>query len=242
MKMSFGRIAIIPIEGPIGGMYFPLLEEIREKRLSMIEKYLEQAKRSRRIKAVILKINSPGGKVYPCKRLVERVKEIKKFTVAQIEEIGTSGAYWIASWCDVILADDFSLVGGIGATSIKLDLSGLMRKLGINFDSISSGKYKELGSPFRKSTEEERKIREEELRLVTQVFVQDIKMRRKLKKEDEVLQGRVYRGREAKDVGLIDDLGGERKAIELCRQRTGAKRILNFKEKMERGLLSRLFR
>jgi len=240
--MSFRRIAIIPIEGPIGSIYLPFLADIAERNLSRIEKCLEQAKKSKRIKAVILKINSPGGKVYPCKRLVERVKQINKFTVAQIEEIGTSGAYWIASWCDVILADELSLVGGVGATSIKLDLSEFMKKFGIDFSSISSGKYKELGSAFRKSTEEERKIREEQLRLVSQVFIQDIKNRRKLKREEDVLQGRVYQGREAKEVGLIDDLGGEERAIELCRQKTGAKRILNFKEKMGRGLLSKLFR
>lgn len=239
--MSFGGIAIIPIEGSIGGIYLPFLADIRERNLSRIEKFLERAKKSRRIKAVILKINSPGGKAYPCKRLVERVKEIKKFTVAQIEEMGTSGAYWIASWCDVILADELSLVGGVGATSIRLDLSEFVRKFGINFSSISSGKYKEVGSPFRKSTEEERKIREEQLRLVSQVFIQDIKKRRKLKREEDILQGRVYQGREAKEAGLIDDLGGEEKAIEICRQKTGARRILNFKEKMERGLLPRLF-
>ncbi|MEA1964787.1 MAG: S49 family peptidase [Candidatus Aerophobetes bacterium] len=191
--MSFGRIAIIPIEDPIGGIYLPFLGDVRERNLSRIEKCLEQAKKSKRIKAVILKINSPGGKAYSCKRLVERVKEIKKFTVAQIEEIGTSGAYWIASWCDAILADEPSLVGGVGAISIKLDLSEFMRKIGINFSSITSGKYKELVSPFRKSTEEERKIRENQLRLVSQVFIQDIKKRRKLKREEDVLQGRIYR-------------------------------------------------
>jgi len=240
--MPFGRIAIIPIEGPIGGIYFPFLADIMERNLSIVEKCLIEAKRSKRIKAVILKINSPGGKVYPCKRLVERVKKIKKFTVAQIEEIGTSGAYWIASWCDVILADDLSLVGGIGASSIKLDISEFMKKFGINFSSISSGKYKELGSPFRPSTEEERKIREEQLRLVSEAFIEDIKKRRKLKREEDVLQGRVYQGREAKEAGLIDDLGGEEAAIELCRQKTGARRILNFKERMKRGLLPRLFR
>jgi len=239
--MSFGRIAIIPIEGSIGGVGFPFLTQMMERNLSRIEKCLEQV-RKKRIKAVILKINSPGGKAYPCKRLVERIKQIKKFKVAQIEEIGTSGAYWIASWCDVILADDFSLVGGIGAASIKLDLSEFMRKFGINFSSISSGKYKELGSPFRPSTEEERKIREQHLNLITRAFIEDIKKRRKLRSEEDILQGRVYQGREAKEGGLIDDLGGEEKAIELCRQRTGARRILNFREKMERGLLPRLFR
>jgi len=89
-KMPFGRIAIIPIEGPIGGIYFPFLTYIMERNFFRMERCLEEAKKSRRIKVVILKINLPGGKVYPCRRLVKTVKQIKTFTVDQIEEIGTS--------------------------------------------------------------------------------------------------------------------------------------------------------
>ena len=107
-----------------------------------IVKYIHLLGDKKRVKAIIFEIDSPGGTPYASKEIADAIKKIKKPTVAQIREHGTSGAYWIASACDKIVADPLSSIGGIGTRADRIDLTELVKKIGIKIDSFTKGEYK----------------------------------------------------------------------------------------------------
>ncbi|KXA94187.1 hypothetical protein AKJ65_05160 [candidate division MSBL1 archaeon SCGC-AAA259E19] len=190
----------------------------------------------------VFEIDSPGGTPYPTKEIVQAVKGFGKPTVARIKENGLSGAYWIASSCDRIVADELSRVGGIGVSAFQPDFSELLEKLGIKFKSSATGKYKERGIPFGGGEEED--FMKEQLEQVNEIFAESVAEARDLDEDEaeEVFEGKPYLGREAKEVGLVDRLGGRKEAVEECREMMGAEEaeIVDYGKRMEeesKGLL-----
>ncbi len=158
---------------------------------------------------VILEINSPGGSGVAADIIVSKLKSINKPVFAVIDDIGTSAAYLIASSADKIFANKFSLVGSIGATMSYIEISGLMKKYGITYERIVSGKYKDIGTPFRKLTDEEKQMLNKTVLIAAEQFIKEIALNRNLSYEyiSNLSNGMIFTGIQAKELKLIDEIG-----------------------------------
>ncbi len=239
------KIAIIPIEGELvtaGESSIPFKGSSTTS--SQIVAFIESANKDQSIKGILLQINSPGGTVIASKEIADAVKSSPKPVVAWIREIGTSGAYWVASASDAIVADELSIVGSIGVTSSYLQFAGLMKQYGVGYEQLTTGKYKDLGSPFRELTADERAEMQKRLMVIHQAFVDEVANNRHLdpKKVADLANGIFYLGKEAKEDGLVDYLGGKELAINITKEKahiTEAK-LVTFKE--QKSILSLLQR
>ncbi|MBC7333109.1 MAG: S49 family peptidase [Actinobacteria bacterium] len=140
-----------------------------------VVRYIKDISRNSKIKAFIFEIDSPGGTPYASKEIADAIKKLGKPSVAQIREYGTSGAYWIASACNKIVADPLSSVGGIGTRAERIDLTELIKKIGIKIDTFMRGEYKGIGSPYSELTEKEKKFIEEQVDAFNRYFIEEIK-------------------------------------------------------------------
>lgn len=204
----------------IHGQIVPSISKYGQIKGTTPDKIIKKIKfaEMRRVKAIIFEINSPGGAVVASKEIADAIKKCKIPTVAWIRDVGASGAYWIASACDRIVADICSSVGSIGVLSPHLEFSELMKKYGIGYEDFKSGEYKDMGIPFRKTKEEEREIILKHLTDIHQMFIEEIAKNRGLDKEEveKYSNGLVFIGKEAKEKELVDRLGGIDEAIKQC--------------------------
>ncbi|HLC36512.1 MAG TPA: signal peptide peptidase SppA [archaeon] len=163
------------------------------------------------IDAIVLEINSPGGSVYASKKVVDEILKAEKPVVAYITEIGASGGYYIAAASDEIYADEDSITGSIGVISVLMNFEGLFEKLGLKANVFKEGEFKDIGSPFREMTEEEKALFQEILAQAFNNFKKDLRdfrgSRLDLIKFDEIADGRIMTGQQALEVGLIDQTG-----------------------------------
>lgn len=208
------KIAVIPIFGVIssgnGGSF--LSEE--EVMATDVVSFIESANRDKNVKGIILNINSPGGGVVASKEIVDAVKKVNKPVVALIRDVGASGAYWIASASDYIIADPLSVTGSIGVIGSYLEFSDLFSQYGIKYQRITSGEYKDLGNPYANLTDIQRNLLLGKLTKIHKYFIEDVNKNRK-KDLTKYANGLFYLGSEAKEYGLIDDLGGKDEAINI---------------------------
>jgi len=236
-----GTIAIIPIKGMVTSeeSIFGLMSASTE-----VIKDIEEVEKKRKIKAVIFEINSPGGTPFASKEIATCIENMEKPAIAWVREHAASGAYWIASACDEIVADELSTVGSIGAMSIRPDIGELMKKFGIDVETLKTGIHKGLGLPYEKPTEEERELMKKELDEIQDSFLNAVAKNRKLDDErvKELSTGKAYLGREGKEMGLIDHLGGRELALRIAKERSGIKRekIVDYGERKRKGFLRRL--
>ena len=236
------KIAVIPIKGAItvegtgdffggGGVSSNTVVE-----------FIKKSNEDDGIKGIILEINSPGGGVVASEEIANAVKESEKPVVSWIREVGASGAYWIASASDVIVADPLSLTGSIGVVSSYLGFGGFIEEHNITYERLVSGKYKDTGTPFRGLKEDEREILQNKLDIVYDYFISDVANNRGMEKEkiQEIATGMFYLGSEAKELGLIDSLGGKDTALEAMKELTGFEelQLVSFQER--RSLLEAL--
>jgi protease-4 len=168
------------------------------------------------IKAIVLRVDSPGGAVAPCQELYQALTEFTKPIVVSMGSVAASGGLYIAMASNTILANPGTITGSIGVIMETIEFDEALSKLGIRSQVIKSGAYKDIGSPFRAMSEEERALLQTMVNSVYQQFVSDVVDGRPQLDEQEVLalaDGRVFNGEEALKVGLIDELGGFRQAI-----------------------------
>ena len=167
-------------------------------------------------KALIVRINSPGGTVVGGETLYRRLRQVaeKKPVVAVMGELATSAAYMTAIGSDYIVAHDGTLTGSIGVILQTADLTGLLDKLGIKPETVKSSPLKAQPNPLEPFTPEAREATRKVVGDVYEMFVSMVQERRKLSREqvDAVADGSVFTGRQAKANGLVDALGGEREA------------------------------
>ena len=196
---------------------------------------IKKADENKEIKALLIEINSPGGAAVASEDIVRAIKKSKKPSVALIKDTGASGAYWVASATDVIVADPISITGSIGVLSSYLEFSGLMNKYGVGYERIVGGEYKDIGTPFRNLTDEERQLLQEQIDMVYDYFVKDVATNRNMSEEQmKVLAtGMIYTGIRAKQLGLVDVLGGEDEAEEAIKQQANLTevQIVDYKKK-----------
>lgn len=195
-----GPIAVITIEGAI----------MESKKIVQL---LHAAEEEESIKVILLRIDSPGGAVAPTQEIYEEVRRIdkKKPVFASFGSIAASGGYYIGAACRKIYANPGSLTGSIGVIMQFADLSELFAFAKYKPDLIKAGKYKDIGSPNRPMTDEERTILTASLAVTHKQFINDIvKVRedRLLKKPEEFAQGQIFNGEEALAIGLVDELAG----------------------------------
>ncbi len=220
-----GNVALIPVTGVIiGSEDSSFLFESITNSLETVE-FIEKADRNTNIKAIILEINSPGGSAVASEEIANAIKKTNKTTVAWIREQGTSGAYWVASAADHVVASRVSITGSIGVIASYLEFPGLLEEYNVTYRRLVAGKYKDIGTPFKEMTSEEQAIFQENLGLIRDYFVSEVAKNRNLKKNDvdKIANGLFYLGSQAKELGLVDELGGKDEVISYIESKEGIK-------------------
>jgi protease IV len=175
------------------------------------------------VKAVVLRIDSPGGSAIASDVIWREVMLTRaaKPVIASMSDVAASGGYYIAMPAHQIVAEPATLTGSIGVVMVKFVIDGTLEKLGMNMEQVTSGKYADMYSPVRPFSPEERKKVEEQMLATYEAFVEKAAAGRQTTPEriDTIAQGRVWTGSQAKKLGLVDELGGLRRALALAKTR-----------------------
>ncbi|MGH7253732.1 MAG: signal peptide peptidase SppA, partial [Nitrospiraceae bacterium] len=165
------------------------------------------------VKAIVLRIDSPGGGVVPSQEIHDAVMRVRnkqnKAVVASMGTVAASGGYYIAAATDRIIANPGTLTGSIGVIMELANLEGLLKKIGVENVVVKSGRHKDIGSPFRKMSDEDRRILQSVMDDVHTQFIEAVAEGRSLDVSDvqPLADGRIFTGRQAKEIKLVDELG-----------------------------------
>ncbi|MEJ6794624.1 MAG: signal peptide peptidase SppA [Flavobacteriales bacterium] len=215
-KYSKNKIAVIYATGEInGGEGSP--ESIGSEGLS---KTIREAREDKNVKAIVLRVNSPGGSALASETILREMALAKeaKPVIVSMGDVAASGGYYIACQADTIVANPTTITGSIGVFGVLMNAKEMMNnKLGITIDTVKTNKHADIGTIFRPLTRVERQIIQNSVENVYDTFISRVAIGRNLSKEyvDSVGQGRVWTGRDALELGLVDVLGGLETAIEI---------------------------
>jgi protease-4 len=212
-RFAFGdKIAIVEVRGVIT-QSAGILEELQQ--------YVED----NGVKAIILRIDSPGGGVGPAQEIYREIIKIKpkKKVVTSMGSVAASGGYYIACASDRIVANPGTITGSIGVIMQFSNFEELLKKIGIKGMVIKSGEHKDIGSPLREMTPEEKRIMQEVLDNVHQQFIQAVAEGRKLDRSKvvQIADGRILTGEQAKKLGLVDEMGNLQDTIDIAAKMVG---------------------
>lgn len=176
---------------------------------------IERARDDRSIQGVIFEINSPGGSGVASDEIAAAIRSLDKPTVSYVREVGASGAYWIASSTDHIIANRLSTVGSIGVIASYLEFSGFLERYNITYQRFVAGEQKDFGSPFREPTPAETERFQAQLNELHDIFIAEVAAGRNLDPEyiRSIADGSFVTGNAALELGLIDSFGGYNEAI-----------------------------
>ncbi len=199
------RVAIVELEGVI----IEVDDIVRE---------LKAHRENPSIRAVVMRINSPGGVVAPTQELhdaVLRLRQAGKPVVASLGAVAASGGYYVAVACDQIYANPGTLTGSIGVIMQLANLEQLLKKVGVDYVVVKAGQFKDIGNVARAMTPDERRVMQALLDDVHGQFIGAVATGRKLPREDVVrlADGRVFSGTQAKELRMVDALGGLEDAV-----------------------------
>jgi len=238
------KIAIIPVTGTIqesaGG--FTTSAATPESLKAM----LDQAENDSKVKAIILEVGSPGGEVVASDEMYREILDFKQRThkpvVVRMVSTAASGAYYISMAADKIVANPMTLTGSLGVIMEYMNFSKAADKVGISQVVIRSGEFKDIGNPFRDPTKEERQILQQLVDEAYNQFVNVIAQGRKMptSRVRQLADGRVYSGQQAKQLGLVDELGNLDKAVQVAEQLAGIKNAQVVRYRHSVSLLSLL--
>ena len=232
-----GNVVVIPIHGVIVSTGEESFFFDTYATADRIIEDIERAEEDPTVEAVIFEINSPGGSAVSSEEIAFAVENMEKPKVAWIREVGASGAYWIATSTDHIIASRMSITGSVGVISSYLDFSGFLEDYNVSYERLVSGKYKDTGTPFRPLKSEERKILQEKLDTIHGYFLDQVQERRNLSLQEmrEIETGVFFLGIEAYDLHLVDEIGNRQSAIDYLESKLNT--TVNTKEyKHSRGL------
>ena len=186
---------------------------------------IRAARKDSSVEAIVLRIDSPGG-VAIASDIIWREVELarqEKPVVASMSDVAASGGYYIAAPADVVVAQPGTLTGSIGVVGGKFTIGGALERWGVNVETITSGAMAEINSPFSPFSDETRARVQRHIDGTYETFVQRVANGREMSRDDvhAIAQGRVWTGRQAKDRGLVDELGGLRRALEVAKERAG---------------------
>jgi protease-4 len=179
------------------------------------------------VKAIVLRIDSPGGGVVPSQEIHDAVQRVRtkqnKTVVASMGTVAASGGYYIAAAADRIVANPGTLTGSIGVIMEMVNLQGLLNKVGVEGVIIKSGRYKDVGSPFRKMEPEDRRILQSVMDDVHEQFIEAVAEGRALEVADvrPLADGRIFTGRQAVEADLVDELGDLDDAVRIAADMVG---------------------
>lgn len=214
---SSSSVAVIHVNGVIAASSDSgLLTGTTAATPESLIKQLRAADKDNRVAAILLRVDSPGGSAAASQEIYTEVKRMKKPVVVSIADVGASGAYYISCPADEIMASRASAVGSIGVIMQVANLQELYSKIGIKYQTIKQGKYKDMGSADRSLTAEEIALLDSESKEVYDQFIADVAESRELSEEKvrELATGQVWNGSKAKELGLIDSIGNYRDAVE----------------------------
>jgi protease IV len=214
-EFEFGeKVGIIEIKGVIIDS---------KKTLHSLKRFREDNS----IKAIVIRIDSPGGAVGPSQEIFREIRKTSKSkkVLASMGSIAASGGYYIAAGTDGIVANPGTITGSIGVIMGFTNYQQLLSKIGLVPIVIKSGKYKDMGSPVREMKPEEKKILKDFARKIHRQFIQDIVEGRKMEKAKvkSLADGRIFTGKESKELGLVDRIGNLEDAVEWAGRLGGIK-------------------
>ncbi len=215
VELPFGeRIGVIEVKGP--------LEESQE-----IVRQLKEFREDHSIRGVLLRIDSPGGGVAVSQEIYEEVVQVKaqKPIVVSMGGVAASGGYYIASAATKIVANPGTITGSIGAIIEFFNVQELAKKWGVELKVVKSGSQKDMGNPFREMTSEEKATLQGMVYDIQNQFINAVAQNRGLEvqKVRAIADGRVFTGEKAKELGLVDELGGLETAMKILGELTGIK-------------------
>lgn len=208
------RIALIRVEGVI-------LDS--QTTIGELKRFSENPS----VKAIVIRIDSPGGGVVPSQEIYDAVKRVRsknnKAVIASMGSVAASGGYYIAAATDRIVANPGTLTGSIGVIMETANVEGLLQKIGVEGVVIKSGKYKDIGSPLRKMSADDRGLLQAVMDDVHKQFIEAVAEGRslELRAAQALADGRIFTGRQAKEAKLVDELGDLEDAIQLAAEVVG---------------------
>lgn len=212
-SLAFGdAVAIVRVEGIIlpgkGAPSNPFSSTDAAYSQQIID-YLKQANENEDVKAIILYVDSPGGSAFASDEIALQIQQMDKPIIAAMGSMAASGGYYVSAPTNEIWASPHSLTCSIGVISQFLNLEGFAEEYGITTITITSGKFKDTGNPFREFTAEERALWEAITEDIFEEFVQVVAEGRKMSEAEvrEIADGRVCTGKQAREMGLVDELG-----------------------------------
>jgi protease-4 len=223
-RLAASKIAVISLSGTIttgdsslfsGSAITP----------ELVRDYLTRAEKDKAVKAIVLRIESPGGEIEPCQEIlweIERVKETKPIVVS-MGGMAASGGYYISTQANKIVAMPTTQTGSIGVISAVINVEELLEKLGIQIEIFKGGKYKDMYWGFRELTPEEEEIMQGMVDEYYKQFIDVVAEGRELSEEEvrNLATGQLYSGTEAKELGLVDELGDLDTAINSAMELAG---------------------
>lgn len=218
---SSGKAAVIQLDGSITPSQQSAFassgitpEKVRE---------LNYQARQQNVEAIVYEINSGGGAVVASKEVRRAIEGVEVPTVCRFRDIAASGGYLVSLGCDRVVADSATLTGSIGVRSSYIQYSGTLDKLGMRYVNISTGKYKEIGSPYRNMTDTEKQILVNQTEAIHSEFVSDVRDSRNLtdSQVEEIQTSRIFLGERARSLGLVDRIGGRRTAYNVTEELVG---------------------
>jgi len=225
---ALDKIALIDVSGVLINGDEPRLLGSGENRVSLLLENLNEARQDPAVKAVILRINSPGGTVVASELMHDEITYFREKTdkpvIAVMMDVAASGGYYVACACDEIVAQPSTVTGSIGVIMQMFDVTGTMSMIGVSSDAITSGPRKDAGSPFRKLKDEERAIFQSMVDDMYGRFVEVVDEGRPNLSEAEVRKladGRVYTASQALEAGLIDRIATLRETYNHLKEQEG---------------------
>lgn len=221
------KILVIPIKGFISESEKAFFISRKPGTVKEVVSQLKKAEKDGKIKGVILEIDSPGGSVTASDMIYHEIMQFKERSKAKVTAmmmtVATSGGYYSALSADLIMAHPTTITGSIGVIFLSPKVTGLMGKLGVDMEVNKSGINKDMGSPFRKATEEERRIMQDMIDGLAHRFTALAAERRRLGEDakTQISSGRIYSSDEALRLGLIDQIGYLDDAIRETAKRSG---------------------
>lgn len=226
------KVLVVDVSGVISDKERrgPLRLQSEPSMVARVKEELKKAGKDEDIKALVLRINSPGGTVTASDTIYHEIESFKKEksvkVVACLLGLGTSGGYYVAASADKIVAHPTCVTGSIGVMLIKINMKGLMERIGLENETVKSGEKKDAILPFRSMSNEEREVLQEVIRTLHERFITVVDGARPavdIKHKKELADGRVFTAQQALEFHLVDEIGYLDDAIELAKKEAGIK-------------------
>ncbi|MEA3486543.1 MAG: signal peptide peptidase SppA [Thermodesulfobacteriota bacterium] len=224
------KIGVITIEG--------VLRNSKDT-INQLDKYEKDGS----VKAVVLRVNSPGGAVVPSQEIYDKILHLKKSkkVVVSMGSVAASGGYYIACAADTIIANPGTITGSIGVIIQFSQIEDLLKKIGLKTTVVKAGRYKDVGSPVRDMTPDEKSLIQDVIDDIHNQFIEVVLSNRNIPREkvEDIADARIFTGRQALKIGLVDDLGNMEYAIDVASDLAGieGKAEVIYPEKKRKSLL-----